>query len=165
MRIYYTDRFVHAAAGRSSLSHAQIRALAVSESLRSPAISLREPAPASDADLALAHDPAYVSAVASGALDPRAQRRIGFPWSRAMVERSRRSVGATIAACRTALAEGCGINLAGGTHHAHRDFGEGFCVFNDAAVAARVHAEPKPRSSACWSSISTCIKAMARPRL
>ena len=64
-------------------------------------------------------------------------RRIGFPWSPAMVERSRRSAGATIAACRCALASGCGVNLAGGTHHAHAGFGEGFCVFNDAAVAAR----------------------------
>lgn len=55
-----------------------------------------------------------------------------------MVERSRRSAGATIAACRVALQEGCAVNLAGGTHHAHAGHGEGFCVFNDAAVAARV---------------------------
>lgn len=98
---------------------------------------LREPPAASDAELARAHDPAYIRAVASGTLDEQALRRIGFPWSPAMVERSRRSAGATIAACRAALARGCGINLAGGTHHAHRDFGEGFCVFNDAVVAAR----------------------------
>ncbi len=64
-------------------------------------------------------------------------KRIGFPWSPLMIERSRRSAGATIAACRSALASGCGVNLAGGTHHAHRGYGEGFCVFNDAAVAAR----------------------------
>ena len=98
---------------------------------------MREPPAATDAELARAHDPAYVQAVAAGTLDERAMRRIGFPWSPAMVERSRRSTGATIAACRSALAHGIGINLAGGTHHAHRDFGEGFCVFNDAAVAAR----------------------------
>jgi acetoin utilization deacetylase AcuC-like enzyme len=98
---------------------------------------LREPPPATDEELARAHDVGYVQAVARGTLDAAAQRRIGFPWSPAMVERSRRSAGATIAACRSALAHGCGINLAGGTHHAHRDFGEGFCVFNDAAVAAR----------------------------
>jgi acetoin utilization deacetylase AcuC-like enzyme len=96
------------------------------------------PEAATRAQLALAHDPTYVSMVMSGTLGDRAQRRIGFPWSAAMVERSRRSVGATIAASRVALAEGCGINLAGGTHHAHRASGEGFCVFNDAAVAARV---------------------------
>ena len=98
---------------------------------------MREPPAATDAELVRAHDPAYVAAVATGSLDERAMRRIGFPWSPAMVERSRRSTGATIAACRSALAYGCGVNLAGGTHHAHRDFGEGFCVFNDAAVAAR----------------------------
>jgi acetoin utilization deacetylase AcuC-like enzyme len=99
---------------------------------------LREPPAASDAELAHAHDPAYIAAVAQGTLDARAMKRIGFPWSPAMVERSRRSAGATLAACRSALVHGAGVNLAGGTHHAHRDFGEGFCVFNDAAVAARV---------------------------
>jgi acetoin utilization deacetylase AcuC-like enzyme len=99
---------------------------------------MREAPAATDAELARAHDPAYVRAVATGTLDARALRRIGFPWSPAMVERSRRSVGATIGACRAALDAGCGVNLAGGTHHAHRAGGEGFCVFNDAAVAARV---------------------------
>ncbi len=69
---------------------------------------------------------------------PDIQRRIGFPWSPQMVERSRRSVGATIAAARAALDDGVAANLAGGTHHAFADRGEGFCVFNDVAVAARV---------------------------
>jgi acetoin utilization deacetylase AcuC-like enzyme len=64
-------------------------------------------------------------------------RRIGFPWSPAMVERSRRSSGATIEACRAALAEGVAANLAGGTHHAFAEHGEGYCIFNDSAVAAR----------------------------
>jgi acetoin utilization deacetylase AcuC-like enzyme len=98
---------------------------------------LRVPPPASDDELARAHDRGYIDAVTSGTLDPRAMRRIGFPWSPAMVERSRRSAGATIAACRSAIACGAGVNLAGGTHHAHRDHGEGFCVFNDAVVAIR----------------------------
>jgi acetoin utilization deacetylase AcuC-like enzyme len=98
---------------------------------------MREPPAASDDELARAHDRGYIEAVARGSLDDRALRRIGFPWSDAMVERSRRSAGATIAACRSALVHGCGINLAGGTHHAHRDHGAGFCVFNDAVVAAR----------------------------
>ncbi|MBL8395711.1 MAG: histone deacetylase [Candidatus Accumulibacter sp.] len=88
--------------------------------------------------LCLAHDPGYVARVLRGELTAGELRRIGFPWSGAMVERSRRSAGATIAACRAALAEGCAINLAGGTHHAHAAEGEGFCVFNDAAIAARV---------------------------
>jgi acetoin utilization deacetylase AcuC-like enzyme len=65
-------------------------------------------------------------------------REIGFPWSEAMAERARRSVGATIAACRAALREGVAANIAGGTHHAYADKGGGFCVFNDAAVASRL---------------------------
>ena len=96
-----------------------------------------EPAAVTDADLARVHDAAYIEAVVTGTLDPRALQRIGFPWTPAMVERSRRSSGATLAACRSALASGCGVNLAGGTHHAHRDFGAGYCVFNDSVVALR----------------------------
>jgi len=95
------------------------------------------PHAASDDELARAHDPAYIHAVSHGQLDSTAQKQIGFPWSAGMVERSRRSAGATICACRTALADGVAANLAGGTHHAFADHGEGFCVFNDAAVAAR----------------------------
>jgi acetoin utilization deacetylase AcuC-like enzyme len=95
------------------------------------------PEAADDTALARAHAPDYISRVSNGRLDDKAQKAIGFPWSEAMVERSRRSAGATLAACRAALAEGVAANLAGGTHHAHHDRGEGFCVFNDAAVAAR----------------------------
>jgi acetoin utilization deacetylase AcuC-like enzyme len=89
-------------------------------------------------DLRLVHDAGYVDAVLNGTVAPEIQRRIGFPWSPQMVERSRRSVGATIAAAHAALDEGVAANLAGGTHHAFADRGEGFCVFNDVAVAARV---------------------------
>lgn len=103
-----------------------------------PGIRLLEPPAATDAELGLAHAPAYVRAVAEGSLEPLRQREIGFPWSPEMVERSRRSVGATISACRAALEEGVAVNLAGGTHHAGPDRGGGFCVFNDAAVAARL---------------------------
>ncbi|MDE2440403.1 MAG: histone deacetylase [Betaproteobacteria bacterium] len=95
------------------------------------------PHAATDEELGRAHDPAYIKAVSTGSLSQPAQKAIGFPWSAGMVERSRRSAGATIGACRAALADGVGANLAGGTHHAFRDRGEGFCVFNDAAVAAR----------------------------
>jgi acetoin utilization deacetylase AcuC-like enzyme len=98
------------------------------------------PDAATDADLVLAHDAEYVGAVASGALTPPQQRALGFPWSSGLVERSRRSVGGTTAAARAALAGPSAIaaSLAGGTHHASRGRGEGFCVFNDVAVAARV---------------------------
>jgi len=94
------------------------------------------PDAASDTELLRAHDAGYVQRVVRGTLDRNDVRRIGFPWSEAMVERSRRSAGATLAACRAALEDGCAANLAGGTHHAFRDRGEGFCVFNDAAIAA-----------------------------
>lgn len=100
--------------------------------------------PVSDGELALAHEPAYIQAVVDGSLSPAAMREIGFPWSPAMVERSRRSAGATVAAARVALglggqpAEGIAANMAGGTHHASAGKGSGFCVFNDAAIAARL---------------------------
>ena len=93
----------------------------------------RVPHAATDTEILRAHDAGYLRRVAGGTLDAAEVRRIGFPWSAAMVERSRRSAGATLAACRSALdREGdaaCAANLAGGTHHAHRDFGSGFCVF------------------------------------
>jgi acetoin utilization deacetylase AcuC-like enzyme len=107
---------------------------------------LHIPEPASVAELSRAHAPAYIERVLNGQLTSAELRRIGFPWSPQMVERSRRSVGATIAACRVALSEGVGVNLAGGTHHAFSDAGAGYCVFNDTAVAARaMQAEGRAR--------------------
>ena len=93
---------------------------------------------ASDQQILLVHAREYLDRVKYGGLSQLEQRRIGFPWSLKMVERSRRSTGATIAAARTALGEGVSFNLAGGTHHAFSDRGQGFCVFNDVCVAARV---------------------------
>ena len=103
-----------------------------------PGLTLHEAPAATDTQLLLAHDPVYVQKVVTGTLDAKEQREIGFPWTLGMVERSRRSVGATIAACQSAMRDGVAVNLAGGTHHAYRDKGSGFCVFNDAAVATRV---------------------------
>jgi len=102
-----------------------------------PELEVREAEPAPDAILALAHDLRYVQAIAGNGLSAAEQRAIGFPWSEAMVERARRSVGATLAAARTARVEGIAANLAGGTHHASAGRGSGYCVFNDVAVAAR----------------------------
>lgn len=99
--------------------------------------ALHVPDAVSDRALLRAHDHDYVAQVVAGQLPARAQRRIGFPWSPELVERSRRSAGGTLAACRAALRDGAGVNLAGGTHHAFADHGEGFCVFNDAGVALR----------------------------
>ncbi len=103
-----------------------------------PSLLMQQAPAATDGELALAHAPAYIQAVRTGSLPPQMQREIGFPWSEGMVERSRRSAGATIAAARVALREGLAGNLAGGTHHASSEQGGGFCVFNDAAVAARL---------------------------
>jgi acetoin utilization deacetylase AcuC-like enzyme len=90
---------------------------------------------AAEDQIARVHDPAYVRAFLEGSLPERAMRRIGFPWSEGLVRRTLASVGGTLAACELALAAGFGGNLAGGTHHAFRAEGSGFCVFNDLAVA------------------------------
>jgi len=83
------------------------------------------------------HTEEYVTRVTEGSISLAEVRRIGFPWSPQLVERSRRSVGGTVAAAHAALEDGVAVNLAGGTHHAFADRGEGFCVFNDVAVAIR----------------------------
>lgn len=110
-----------------------------------PGVRMAAAPTATDGELALAHTPAYINAIAGGTLSAPAQREIGFPWSLGMAERARRSAGATVAAARVALGlhpharrEGVAANMAGGTHHSYADKGGGFCVFNDAAVAARL---------------------------
>ena len=108
-------------------------------------LETHEAQPVGDADLVRVHDPSYVAAVTAGTLGAAEQRAIGFPWSAEMVERSRRSVGATLAAARAALVEGVAANLAGGTHHAWASRGSGYCVFNDVAVAARILQAEVPR--------------------
>jgi acetoin utilization deacetylase AcuC-like enzyme len=99
---------------------------------------LHEPARASADDLRLVHTREYVESIERGTIDPGALRRIGFPWSPALVERSLRAVGGTCEAAAAALEAGIAVNLAGGTHHAFPGHGEGFCVFNDVAVAIRL---------------------------
>jgi acetoin utilization deacetylase AcuC-like enzyme len=103
-----------------------------------PPGTLHVPHAATDDELLWAHDRMYLHKVTKGDLTTTEVRRMGLPWSPALVERSRRSVGGTIEACRAAIDDGLGISLSGGTHHAFREHGEGFCIFNDAAVAARV---------------------------
>jgi len=92
---------------------------------------------ATDEQLLLVHRPEYLTAVVQGTLTDREVRRIGLPWSPELVERSRRSVGGTIEACRVALSDGIAVSLSGGTHHAFPDHGAGYCIFNDVAVAVR----------------------------
>jgi acetoin utilization deacetylase AcuC-like enzyme len=99
--------------------------------------ALQVPHAATDADIERAHDRAYWRRVRQGQLAHQEVRRIGLPWSPLLVERAKRSCGGTIEACHAAIADGCSVNLAGGTHHAFRDHGGGYCVLNDSAIAAR----------------------------
>jgi len=138
MQAFYADHFVLPLPEGHRFPMPKYKLLRDAVVAELPGVRLMPAPEATDGELALAHTPAYVSAVAEGWLTPAQQREIGFPWSPRMVERARRSVGATIAAARAALAEGVAANLAGGTHHAQADKGSGYCVFNDVAVAARL---------------------------
>ncbi|MFN9505628.1 MAG: histone deacetylase [Rubrivivax sp.] len=140
MQAFYSDHFVLPLPPGHSFPMGKYGRLRERLAADPQGIQLREALPASDGELALAHDPAWIDAVVQGTTSPAQQREIGFPWSPRMVERARRSVGATVAAARAALFQGQGVaaNLAGGTHHAYAHKGSGYCVFNDVAVAARL---------------------------
>ena len=140
MQAYYADHFVLPLPAGHSFPMGKYQRLRQRAAAECPGIVLAEALPASNGELALVHTPRYIEAVAEGHLSIGEQREIGFPWSPRMAERARRSVGATIAAARSALIHGQGVavNLAGGTHHAQADKGSGYCVFNDVAVAARL---------------------------
>lgn len=138
LKAFYSDHFVLPLPPGHRFPMEKYRLLRQGLAAAHSSIEFLEAPAATDGVLALAHHPAYIRAVSSGELTSLQQRQIGFPWSEKMVERSRRSTGATIAACRAALEEGVAVNLAGGTHHAYAEHGEGFCIFNDAAVAARL---------------------------
>jgi acetoin utilization deacetylase AcuC-like enzyme len=96
------------------------------------------PRAATAAEITCAHDPDYLRRVQSGELTAREVRRIGLPWSPELVERARRSAGATVEACFAALDDRVAVHLGGGTHHAFSEQGQGYCIFNDGAIAARV---------------------------
>lgn len=146
MDVFYTDPFVLPLPPSHSFpatKYARLRRRLVDEAII-PAGWLRIPERATAEEIARAHDPDYYVRVIEGRLSEREVREIGLPWSPELVERSLRSVGATLSAARSVLTEGppldglrVAFNLAGGTHHAHRDRGAGYCVFNDTAVAAR----------------------------
>ncbi len=140
MKAFHSDQFVLPLPQGHTFPMSKYRLLRESLGVALPDIEVCEALPATDGELALAHDPAWITAVTEGTTSPAQQREIGFPWSPQMVERARRSVGATISAARAALldAEGVAANLAGGTHHAYAHKGSGYCVFNDVAVAARL---------------------------
>ncbi len=148
LKCYYTDHFVLPLPTDHRFpmpKYSRLRERVVAEGIVQPE-NLLVPEAATDEQILRAHDAVYLEKVKTGRLTTKEIRRIGFPWTPEMVERSRRSSGATIAACRTALVEGLAVNLAGGTHHAFRDHGEGYCVFNDSVIAARaMQAEGRAR--------------------
>ena len=139
MRIYYTDHFELPLPPKHRFPMSKYRLLRerIVRSDDHLQDTLLVPPAATDSQLLRCHTAPYLEAVKQGTLTPAEVRRIGFPWSLKLVERSRRSTGATIAASRAALDDSVAVNLAGGTHHAMSDTGEGYCVFNDAAVAIR----------------------------
>jgi acetoin utilization deacetylase AcuC-like enzyme len=138
MQAFYSDHFVLPLPQGHRFPMAKYRMLRDALSAQLPGVRLVEAPSASDGELAYAHTPAYITAISDGSVPTSVMREIGFPWSEAMAQRARRSVGATVAAARVAMAEGFAANLAGGTHHAYADKGGGFCVYNDIAVTARV---------------------------
>ncbi len=140
VRAFHADSFVLPLPPGHSFPMSKYRLLREAVGTRLPELRVLEAEPAAEGELALAHDPDWINAVILGRTTAAQQREIGFPWSERMVERARRSVGATIQAARTALlgGEGVAANLAGGTHHGFAHKGSGYCVFNDVAVAARL---------------------------
>lgn len=139
MRVYFSDTYeVPLPEGHRfpMAKYRRLRELLLERGVVSPG-ELEEAPPIDRATLGLAHGAAYLQACFAGTLDEAAVRRIGFPWSPALLQRSLASAGGTLAAARHALAHGVGANLAGGTHHAAADFGSGYCVFNDLAVTTQ----------------------------
>ena len=140
MKAYYCHHFVLPLPDGHSFPMDKYRFLyeRVKEKAIAWNIDLIEPVAASDQDLLRVHCPDYVRRMSLGNASEQEMRRIGFPWSAAMVERSRRSSGATMQALESAIrGDKISVNLAGGTHHAAYDRGGGYCVFNDSVVAAR----------------------------
>ncbi|HZB46750.1 MAG TPA: histone deacetylase [Pyrinomonadaceae bacterium] len=140
MRVSYTPRY-YADIGDGHVFPIRkfelVRDRLMAEGTLAPA-DIVEPRPAPVEDVLLVHTEDYVTRLRAGALTPREIRRLGLPWSKALVRRSFLATGGTLNAARWALEEGVGSNLAGGTHHAFPDHGEGFCVLNDVAIAIRV---------------------------
>lgn len=137
MYVFTSDHFVLPLPEGHRFPMAKYAGLRRAVERRLPAHFLEEAPAVTDAQLARVHCETYLQQVVEGTLPRQAARRIGFPWSPQLVARERRSVGGTLAGARAALEHGRGVNLAGGTHHAHPDQGGGFCLFNDAGVAIR----------------------------
>jgi acetoin utilization deacetylase AcuC-like enzyme len=139
MKVFYSDHFVLPLPEGHRfpmVKYSMLRERVARDGICGPG-ELSTPRAVTDQEILCAHDPDYLKRVVSGTLTQKEMRRIGFPWSQKMVERSRHASGGTIGACLAALDEGFAANLAGGTHHAFSGRGEGYCVFNDSAIATR----------------------------
>lgn len=139
MRAFYSDRYVIALPEGHQfpiIKYSMIRRSLDAEKTLAPG-QVSEPPPAARDEILLVHTADYYDRLVAGRLTEREVRRLGLPWSEALVGRSRLAVAGTLAAARAALTDGVGANLGGGTHHAFPDHGEGFCVLNDIAVAIR----------------------------
>lgn len=140
MKIFYTDSFSISLPDNHSFpitKYSLLRKQIIDSNQFSPQ-DLCLPHAATDMEIIRAHDPVYLRRLQKGQLSEQEVRRIGLPWSLELIERARRSVGATIEACFAALAAGVALHLGGGTHHAFGDRGQGFCVLNDSVIAARI---------------------------
>ena len=139
MKVFYSDRFVLPLPEGHRfpmVKYSRLRDRVAATDICAPG-ELRAPRAVSNKEILRSHERGYLRRVVAGTLTEKEVRRIGFPWSEKMVERTRRASGGTLGACHAALEEGFAANLAGGTHHAFADRGEGYCIFNDSAIAAR----------------------------
>jgi acetoin utilization deacetylase AcuC-like enzyme len=139
LKIFYTDTFPIPLPEKHNFPQDKyvLLRLRISERLGDQPIDMQVPEPVSDDAILRVHSKEYFSRLVQGNLTSKEIRRVGLPWSSQIIERTRYSVGATIAACRAALLEGFAANLGGGTHHAFHDQGQGFCWLNDSVIAAR----------------------------
>lgn len=138
MRVFYSDTFNLPLPDKHRFPNTKYRMLRetlLDEGILDPAYLQLSPL-VDRKDVLRAHDADYVEAFETGTLDAKAIRRIGFPWSEHLVTRTQATAGGAVAAARAALEDGLSGQLAGGTHHAHRDFGSGYCIYNDFAIAA-----------------------------
>ena len=137
MKVFYTDRYSISLPAYHTFPMPKYRKLGerLKRSDLAGRLTFCEPHAATREELSRVHDEKYLERIEAGRLNEKEVRRIGLPWSPELVARAKHSAGATIDACRAAIDEGAAVNLGGGTHHAHADFGQGYCLLNDSAVA------------------------------
>jgi acetoin utilization deacetylase AcuC-like enzyme len=139
LKIYYTDTFPIPLPENHSFPKSKYYLLRrrIEESQIASSVDLKIPRPATYEEMIRAHEPTYIHRLQRGELSAKEVRRVGLPWSPEIVRRARYSAGATVEACRAAVAEGIAVNLGGGTHHAFSDHGQGYCWLNDGVIASR----------------------------